>query len=307
MRRGTEVDRVIARLAASNPRVVTWVALEAAGVGRRAVAHRVAIERLYRIHRGVYLLESPTEAGRITLLTAAVAACGENAVLSHRSAAELWGLLAHHPGEIDVTIVARSAGERPGIRRHRVATLEALDIRTRRGIRVTAPARTALDASADLGRDDAEELLANALSRNLATERQVLDAISRCPTRRGAPRLLAILRQEGGPRWTRSEGERRILSLIRQAGLPVPRTNTQLHGYDVDAVWSDHRLVVEVDGYDFHRDRAAFENDRARDATHVAAGYRVVRFTAVQLRDQPLIVVGRLAAALALTAPQAAA
>jgi very-short-patch-repair endonuclease len=80
----------------------------------------------------------------------------------------------------------------------------------------------------------------------------------------------------------------------------VPQTNVVLHGYLVDAVWPEQKLVVEVDGWPFHRDRDAFENDRARDAVLVAHGYRVIRITARQLRDRTLVVLGQLAAALAL-------
>ena len=302
MRRGGEVDRAILAIAASNNRVLTARELTAAGVGRRAVAHRLAIGRLHRVHLGVYLLEPPEEASRITLLAAAVAACGENAVLSHRCAAELWGLLPAWPGDIDVTLVRAHAGVREGIRRHRVPALEESDISTKRGIRVTAPARTVLDGASYLYGDDLEEFVAEALATGLVDRHKLEVAIQRCPTRRGVGRLRALLRQQGGPRRTRSWAERRILSLVRQAGLPVPRTNVQLHGQQVDAFWPEHRLVVEVDSWKFHRDRAAFENDRARDATHVAHGYRVLRFTAAQLRDQPMIVIAQLAAALALAA-----
>ena len=302
MRRGGEVDRAILAIAASNNRVLTARGLTAAGVGRRAVAHRLAIGRLHRVHLGVYLLEPPEEASRITLLAAAVAACGENAVLSHRSAAELWGLLPAWPGDIDVTLVRAHAGVREGIRRHRVPALEESDISTKRGIRVTAPARTVLDGASYLYGDDLEEFVAEALATGLVDRRKLEVAIQRCPTRRGVGRLRALLRQQGGPRRTRSWAERRILSLVRQAGLHMPRTNVQLHGQQVDAFWPEHRLVVEVDSWKFHRDRAAFENDRARDATHVAHGYRVLRFTAAQLRDQPMIVIAQLAAALALAA-----
>jgi very-short-patch-repair endonuclease len=167
---------------------------------------------------------------------------------------------------------------------------------------VTSPARTVLDAASYQRGEDLEELVGTAIGNKLATQREIEAAIDRCPTRRGTRRLRALLRQEGGPRWTRSWAERRLLSLIRQAGLPVPTTNTQLHGYNVDALWPDHKLVVEVDGWGFHRDRATFESDRARDATLVAKGYRVLRFTVRQLREQPLIVIGRIAAALAITA-----
>jgi very-short-patch-repair endonuclease len=302
MRRGGDIDRTIERIGAANNRVVAWRALDEHGIGHRAIEHRVAIGRLYHCHTGVYLLDPPARATRLTLLTAAVAACDPEAALSHASAAEHWGFLPARPGPIDVTVVGRNPGQRPGVRRHRTYTLEPRDTRTRHRIRVTSPARTIVDNALD---HDLEELVATALASELVTVRQIEREIARCPARRGVARVNAILRQDGGPRWTRSWGERRILSLIRQAGLPVPETNRELHGYLVDAFWPDHKLVVEVDGYDFHRGRRSFESDRARDAALVAAGYRVIRFTATQLRDEPLVVISRLAAALALTAPGA--
>jgi very-short-patch-repair endonuclease len=306
MRRGGDVDRAIAALASANNRVVTWSALTAAGVGRRAVQHRVAVGRLHRVHHGVYLLEPPRSASRIALLTAAVAACGSDAVLSHRSAAELWGLTPRsHPGEIEITVIATNRRKRRGIRQHRAPALDPRDIRTRHGIRVTSPARTVLDAASYLHYDDLEELVAEALATGLVDARKLQGVIARYPSRRGIGRLLEILGQDGGPRRSRSRNERRLLALVRQAGLPVPITNTLLHGHQVDALWPEHKLVVEIDGWETHRDRAAFENDRARDAAHVANGYRVLRFTARQLRDQPLTVIARLSAALAQSAPLA--
>ena len=261
------------------------------------IMSRVAIHRLYRHHHGVYLLDPPERASRITMMTAAVEACGPGAVLSHRSAAELWGLLPEQIGYWEVTVVAHNAGDRPGIRRHRVRELDPSDIRTRHGIRITSPARTVLD---NARHPLLEELMAAGFDRGLVTERQIDESLARSPTRRGVRRVRRILSQRGGPRLTRSWAERRLLSLIREAGLPVPLTNRLLLGFKVDAVWPDLNLVVEVDGYEFHGDRNSFESDRARDAVLVAHGYRVLRFTARQLRDQPLLVLSRLAAALAL-------
>ena len=295
--RGSETDRLIQRLAAGNNRVVTRKALDAAEVGTNAITKRVRSGRLFRLHQGVYLLDPPQTASRVTLLTAAVEACGPTAVLSHRSAAELWELLPMQAGHIEVTVVTRCAGDRPGIRRHRVRELDLADTRMRHGIRVTSPARTALDNACH---PLLEELIGTAVDKGLVTPRQIEQAIERCPTRRGVQRLLALLNQRGGARRTRSWGERRLVSLCREAGLPVPLTNRQLLGFQVDAVWPDLKLVVEVDGYPFHSGRKAFEDDRARDATLVAHGYTVLRFTAIQLRDQPLVVLGQLAAALAL-------
>jgi very-short-patch-repair endonuclease len=293
------LDLRIAGIAGQHNRVITWSQLVEAGISRRAVAHRVATGRLYRHHTGVYLLDPPQQASRLTLLTAAVAACGEDAALSHSSAAELYGFLPARPGPIDVTVAGRNPGQRPGIRRHRSRTIGPRDTRTRHRIRVTSPARTIVDNACD---PDLEQLVATALASELVTVRQIEREIARCQIRHGVRRLNAVLRQQGGPRLTRSWGERRMLSLIRRAGLPVPETNYPMFEYVLDAFWPEHKLVVEVDGYEFHGDRQAFESDRARDAKLVAAGYRVIRFTAIQLRDQPLVVISRLAAALALNA-----
>jgi very-short-patch-repair endonuclease len=296
-RRGSETDVLIDRLASANNRVVTRSVLEAAGVGTNAITNRVASGHLFRRHQGVYLLDPPQIASRITLITAAVEACGPTAVVSHCSAAEVWELLPAHLGHIEVTVVTRCAGDRPDIRRHRVPELDEADVGTRKGVRVTSPARTVLD---NARHPDLEEIIGTALAKGLATQRQIEQAIARCPTRRGVRRLRAFLNQDGGARRTRSWCERRLLSLIREAGLPVPLTNRQLLGFQVDALWPDHRLVVAVDGYEFHGNRRSFGNDRARDAALVAAGYRVIRFTASQLDECPLVVLTQLAAALAL-------
>jgi very-short-patch-repair endonuclease len=297
VRGAMSLDPRIIGIAEGHNRVITWDQLLDAGVSRRAVAHRVATGRLYRHHTGVYLLEPPSQVSRLTLLTAAVAACGPDAVLSHRSAAELWGLLEPGPGAIDVTVIGRNPGVRDGVRRHRSRTLTPDDVRTKRGVRVTSPVRTVLDNARD---PELEELLGNALDANLVTAPRLDLAIAECPTRPGVRRLHRMLHAPGGPRRTRSWGERRLLALVRQSGLPVPLTNRMLNGYQVDAVWPEQRLVVEIDGYEFHHGRRAFATDRARDAAHVAAGYRVLRFTATQLRDEPFVVIGQLAAALAL-------
>jgi very-short-patch-repair endonuclease len=305
-RPSTPVDLTIARLAADQHRVVTWPQLLAAGLGRRSVAHRVALGRLYRIHQGVYLLEPPETATRLTLFAAAVRAYGRDALLSHRSAAELWGLLPPEPGDVDVTVVGRNPGKRSGIRRHRITALDPRDARTRTGLRVTAPARTALDLSPCLLAEHLEGLVAAARVERLATDRQIVDTLGRCPTHPGVAALKAVLRTAGGPSLTRSRAERRLLELVRQAGLSVPVTNARTGAYEVDFLWQEARLAVEVDGYAFHGDRAAFERDRRRDAALLSAGWRVMRFTWRQIVEEPLLVVGRIAQMLGPAEPGAA-
>jgi very-short-patch-repair endonuclease len=306
MRRGGDADRTIARLAAANNGVVTGSGLATAGVSRRALEHRISIGRLHRIHHRVYLVGPPGDAGRITLFTAAVTACGDDALLSHFSVAELRGLLPRRPGDIDVTVVGRNPGERAGIRRHRVPALDERDACVHKGIAVTSPARTLLDLAAHLSRADLEQLVATAKSERLADARHVQAVLERYPRHRGAPRLKAMMQTPGGPQLTRSKNERSVLSLVRQARLKPPAMNVRPAGFEVDAYWPQERLVVEADGFEFHRDRAAFENDRARDATLVAAGFRVIRVTWLQLDEEPFVVVGRIAQALGVAGAHAA-
>ncbi len=132
----------------------------------------------------------------------------------------------------------------------------------------------------------------------MVTQREILAAIDRAPGRTGVGMLRQILARTSGPAFTRSTAERRLLKLIREAQLPHPLTNSRTKGYELDFLWPEQRLVVEVDGRRFHGHRAAFERDRRRDATLVAAGYRVIRVTWRQITEEPLAVVATLAQAL---------
>lgn len=118
------------------------------------------------------------------------------------------------------------------------------------------------------------------------------------PNARGVRLVRAVLRATREPALTRSEAERRLLELIRASGLPVPRVNARLQGFEVDFGWEREALVVEVDGYAFHASRAAFERDRRRDAVLQLAGHRVLRVTWRQIVDEPYALVAQLAGAL---------
>lgn len=292
-------DLAIVRVASKHHRVVTWRQLEALGLDDRAVRHRVKSGRLHRRHRGVYLLDPRDLASRATLLAAALAACGPNAVLSHHAAAELWGLVPPNPGDIDVTVVGRNPGSRrTGIRIHRAPALHRGDIRMRNGLRLTAPARVALELARHLDTGTLENLVARARTEHSLTDAHLTATLRRYPNYPGAATLRAVLRRAGGPALTRAESERLMLRLVRQAELPPPAVNFRTGRSEIDFLWREERLAVEVDGYEFHSDRAAFENDRRRDARMVAAGWRVMRFTWRQLAEEPFTVVARLAQVL---------
>ncbi len=216
---------------------------------------------------------------------AAVFACGEGAALSHRSAAELWGIRRARPavctdgidtGMIDVT-VASTAGRssRKGISVHRSSTLTADACTQRIGILVTTPKRTL---------DDLVPLLSPAQYASAVREAEFL----RLPLAEGANSSDA-----------RTELESRFLALCRHHRLPTPAVNEAVDRYEVDFLWTDRRLIVEVDGWESHRMRSAFEEDRARDARLTLLGYRVVRFTWRHVTGDPAAVVRMIRSLLA--------
>ena len=168
--------------------------------------------------------------------------------------------------------------------------LHRQDRTTKGGIPVTAPARTLTDYASTTGANDAERAIAEAFALKLVTEPQLLAAIDRAPHRAGVASVRAILGQPGGPKRTRSGGERAMLRLIRAAGLPEPRTNHPVEGFNADFFWPEVGLIVEVDGGDFHRPRPAFERDHRRDIVHTAAGHEVLRVSGQQLDQEPLYI-----------------
>jgi very-short-patch-repair endonuclease len=176
------------------------------------------------------------------------------------------------------------------------------DTTTYKQIPITTPARTLLDLAPTLEPRQLEQALAEALRRRLTRPQALRSLLARHSGRPGVPALRRLLESDA-PAFTRSELEERFLTLVREAGLPAPEVNAKLGPYEVDFLWRDERLVVEVDGWDFHSDRKAFEEDRRRDAELTARGYRVSRVTWRQIADEPIAVIARVAAALAAATP----
>jgi Protein of unknown function (DUF559)/Transcriptional regulator, AbiEi antitoxin len=284
-------DRAVAALAARQHGVVAVDQLIALGLGASPIHHRVVTGRLHRIHAGVYAVghASLTQSGR---WMAALLACGEGALLSHRSAAELWGIGTYPDVRIDVTVADRSGRRRPGIAIHRPRSLLQEDRTDAAGIAVTTPARTILDLAGVIGPRRLERSFHEADRLGLLDPGTLASISTRTTGRRGGGRLRALLAAHIGPSpETRSVLEHRFLRLCHRAGLPTPAVNVPVCEYEVDVLWPAQRLVVELDGYAFHHARKAFESDRARDAALQLAGYRVLRVTHRRLVDDPSAVI----------------
>jgi hypothetical protein len=202
---------------------------------------------------------------------AAVLAAGDGAVLSHGTAAALWDLRRTGGGAIHVTVPGDPGRKRrPGLKIHRSITLTATDTTVRDGIPVTTPARTVIDLARTTNGRALEHLI------DLADQRGLVDFADLHKANSAA--LQAVLHTYS-PAPTRSELEERFLGLCDDHGIRRPETNARIAGIEVDFVWRLERLIVEVDGYRYHRSPTTFETDRERDVTLQARGWRVLRFT----------------------------
>jgi putative AbiEi antitoxin of type IV toxin-antitoxin system/uncharacterized protein DUF559 len=276
----TPLDVALAELAEGQFGVVSLAQLRALGIGERGVQHRARSGRLRRLYRGVYAVGHGV-LGREGRWMAAVLACGEGAVLSHRSAAAHWEL-GSAAAKIDVTAPVSRVGI-PGIRLHRSRSLDARDTTSHEGIPVTTIPRTLLDLAATVKPDRLERALAQAQRLRLYDHGAIQDVLARSNGHRGTGALAQAIARED-PKWTANDYEAWFLALVREAGLPEPMVNASLAAPDhpplkPDFCWPAHQLIVETDGWDTHRTHAAFQADRRRDAALTAAGWRVVRFT----------------------------
>jgi very-short-patch-repair endonuclease/predicted transcriptional regulator of viral defense system len=296
-------EREVAALAARQHGVVTRGQLLQAGLSADAIDNRVKTKWLRLMHRGVYAVGPVAAPDAMEM--AAVLACGEGAVLSCMSAARLWHLVPYpaHDRAIDVTVPAGRDRRRPGIRVHRVCSLERDEVTELKGIPVTIPARTLLDLATAATPRELERAAAEAERRQLASRSKLLALIARYPRRPGTRALRVLLERQGRPALTRSEAEERFMALARRGRLPAPDVNVLLGSYEVDFLWREERLVVEVDGFAFHGSRAKFEGDRRRDAELAAQGLQVIRVTWRQIVDEPEAMLVRIAQALARAGP----
>jgi Protein of unknown function (DUF559) len=225
-------------LAASSTGWSSVLSLLAGGVSRHALESRTKNGDLHRKHRGVYIvghLALPSMA----MESAALLACGEGGLISHRSAAYIWSMVETKPQEVDITLVGRRCRPKEGVRIHGVARIDRRDVGRKGEIALTDAARTLIDLAADVREQELE----------------------------------------------RAVSEARVLGLLRE-------------GPEGDFLWPDQRVIVEAQGYRYHRHRGAFERDDRKAMAVENAGYHVIRITWRQLVEDPLAVVAQIARAL---------
>jgi Transcriptional regulator, AbiEi antitoxin len=282
-------------------RNVTRAQLLALGLSSDAIDHRLRRGWLHREHQGVYSVGTPATTP-LELAAAAVLACGDGAALSHGSALALWSLAKRWPEPAHVTT---ASDRRPsGLTVHRTTTLARKDIRTHNGIRTTTLARTLLDCAPSLANKTLTRAVNDALRSPYLTHAQLVDVVDRNPRHRAAKLLKTFVQTLTG--LTRSEFEDAFLAFCDKYGLPRPKVNTIVCGHEVDALFERERVIVELDGWDFHNDRRTFEADRNRDADTLVAGFVTVRITWERLHEHPRREAARLRRILASRASEPA-
>ncbi len=309
-------EKEIGELARRQHGVVSRSQLMDLGLRPGAIFRRARSGTLQRLHRGVYQVGPILPSGGVEM--AAVLACGSATLIADWSAAALWRL-APTPGDpapeptgrapnptgrapnpigesftfsdaapVHVLLVGGGGHSRPGIRMRRVARLDDRDRTSLDGIPVTTPGRTLLDLAARAGIRELERAVARAERERLVTRDELVARLEHAVGRPGAPALRAVLELAGGPAVVRSELEGAFLDLAREAGLPPPEANAAVGGYELDFLWRDVGIAVEVDGYRYHGTRPRFEADRRRTARLAAWGIQVIPLTWSQVVDDRL-------------------
>jgi hypothetical protein len=265
--------------------VLTHGDLIGLGFSAKAIKHRVRTGRLHPTARGVYAVGRP-RLSREGRWSAAVLACGPGAALSHRSAAALWKFGTEHEDYIDVAVTRNSEARIRGIRCHRRPTLPSSAITTRQNIPLTQPVQTFLDLATVTGPKGLERAINEADKHDVIDPDALRKALDDHAGERGVRPLRQILDKHTF-RLSDDELERLFRPLAATAGLPTPLTKVKVNEFEVDFFWPDLGLVVETDGWRYHRTPAAQTRDALRFQAHTAAGLTPLRFSHWQVKYEP--------------------
>jgi hypothetical protein len=249
------------------------------GIGPHLIDHWLRRDQIDVVERGIYAL-SRKLLTREARWMAAVLGAGPDAVLSHLSAAAHWGIRSHR-GPPEVT-TARKIKKRPGRLPH-CLPLAADEITIHDGIRITTPGRTLFDIAHELRPSDLNKAMRETEYQRLTAGPSLPELVARYPGRTGIAAVKRLLEEGWSDSPTRGELELRFSTFIHQHALPQPERNALIdlpgRRVEVDFLWRQPRVIVELDGYATHGTRQAFEDDRERDRLLQLAGFKVIRVT----------------------------
>jgi very-short-patch-repair endonuclease len=288
----------VARIASGQRMLLTTEQLGECGLGRDAVAYRVASGRFQVVFQGVYFVGCG-ELPRLAREQAALLACGERSFISHRSAAFVWGMLKTPPEEVDVSVAGRNCWRRKGLRVHRIGGIDRRELRRYEGLWVSSPARAALEVAATGTRHELVDAIDAGLAERRFTPGDLKSVLARNRPCRGAGRLAEVLADDAAMAISRSRAEKALLRLIRDAGLPMPETNVKIGRFEADFVWREQKVIVELDSATYHSGPGVFQRDREKGLVFRGAGFDVLRPTRAHVVYEGTRVLVLLAQALA--------
>lgn len=292
------VDRLIAGRAGCSHGIVSLDELLALGVSAKAIKRRIRDGWLTELFPGAFLVGHHNVTRR-SYWKAATVSCGPGSALSHRAGAQLQRLSDLIPGPPHVTILHERVLQRPGILVHRTRELPPSQITRLHGIPVTTVARTLVDFAAVASPGELRAAVWAAARLELLDTAATLQLCDASRGRKGVGLLRSHLREKRGPvTETRSPLEDLFLSICSDFDIRMPAVNVPVLDYIVDLLWLPEGLIVEVDGWGWHRSRESFEGDRRRDARLGAVGYHVQRFTHERLASERALVAGEVLALL---------
>jgi len=301
---GTTEQRIAEIAAAQHGRIARWQLVDA-GLSTAMIRTRVSNGLLIRVRHGLYAVGHTApmpfadEVG--ALLTAP-----PGTLLSHLTAARLWRVHGEPPGAgalpIDILVGDRGGRRVPGVHEHRTGNPDRLVHAFVHDLPVTVAEQTLLDIAPLVTGRELERAVDEALALGLITRRRLEEFATRDLRRPGTAAVRALMKARGPLTRTHSQAEERFLGLIREAGLPAPEINVRLNGFTVDFLWREAGVVVEIDGYQWHSTRSAFERDRRKDAMLRGEGLSLARITWEAMDRRPLEIVASLARDLATRA-----
>jgi very-short-patch-repair endonuclease len=278
-------DRRIWALVKRQHGVIAHRQMRELGLGRSSIRWRVKSGRLHPVRRGVYAVGRP-ELSPHGRWMAALLACGPGAVLSHGSAAALWGFGTEPRDLIEISLPPGGRARQPGIRAHRRVALRPDEVTEHEGVAVTAPVRTLIDQATQL----TPARLERAVNEADKLERVRADVLYAALDDHSGEPGVGSLRRLLDPlhfRLSDSELEQAMRPVAKSAGLPTPETKVWANEFEVDFFWPELGIVVEADGLRYHRTASQQRRGLERDQAHIAAGLWPLRFSHWQISREP--------------------
>lgn len=281
------IDRQIARIATRQSGVISLEQSLALGLTYEAVRARVRRGQLHPIHRGVYAVGHTSLVPRAYLI-AALLACGSDSLLSHRTAAAVYGLREIATRRIEVTVPAGCVRRRSGLVIHRTSVpLDRTEVRVRGNLRVSSVPRMLIELAPSEKPAELDRLITQGVRKRILDIEAVERALAKHRQRPGVGKLARAFEEYRPKPDRKSDLERAFDTLIAGTDVPEPLRNIFIEGWEIDCYWPDAKFAVELDGRPYHVAVRDMDKDKYKDAKLMLVGTTVMRITDTRFELDP--------------------